>query len=136
MLVTYWLHTCFIHYLLLTYCQDPKSSFNGTKGLQNMYAGFVNLFVGGSETTSNTLNWALFHLSQNLDIQRKAAKEVLAVVGKDRLPSLDDRKNTPLVEAIVTEVHRINALAFMGIPRATSEDTIVGGFCIPKVIIF
>ena len=98
-----------------------------------MYVGFTNLFIGGSETTSNTLNWALFYLSQNLVIQRKAAEEILAIVGKDRMPSLEDRKNTPLVEAIVAEVHRISALAFMGIPRVISEDTTVGGYELPKV---
>jgi len=98
-----------------------------------MFAGMINLFVGGSETTSNTLNWALFHLSKNPELQKRAVAEIQAVIGKDRLPSLEDRSSTPLVEAIVSETHRISALAYLGIPREVSKDITVGKFFIPKV---
>jgi len=98
-----------------------------------MYSAMLNLFVGGSETTSNTLNWALHYLSKNPDIQRKANAEIQAQIGNDRLPSLEDRPNTPLLEAIVMETHRISALSFMGIPREVSRDITVGDFLLPRV---
>ena len=98
-----------------------------------MYAGLVNLFVGGSETTSNTLNWALYYLAQNPELQQRAVDEILAVVGKDRFPSLEDKPQTPLIEAIVLETHRITALAYLGIPREVVKDTTLGEFFLPKV---
>ena len=99
-----------------------------------MLALFINLFVGGSETTSNTLNWSLFHLSKQPHIQAKVVAEIQKVIGQDRLPSLEDRPNTPLVEAVVMETHRITGLSYAGIPRKASKDTMLGEFFIPKVI--
>jgi cytochrome P450 len=59
--------------------------------------------------------------------------EILTVIGRDRLPSLEDRPRTPLVEAVVMETHRITALAFIGIPREVARDTTLGKFFLPKV---
>ncbi len=101
-----------------------------------MYAGLVNLFVGGSETTSNTHNWALYNLAKNPELQQRAVDQFLAVVGKDRFPSLEDKPQTPLIEAIVLETHRITALAYVGIPREVVKDTTLGKFFLPKVIFF
>lgn len=98
-----------------------------------MYASLINLFIGGSETTSNTLNWALFYLSKDPELQDRAVAEIQTVIGNDRFPSLDDRPNTPLIEAIVMETHRISALAYNGIPRVANQDTTVGEYFIPKV---
>lgn len=58
-----------------------------------------------------------FFLAMTLhpDIQRKAQQEIDSVVGKDRLPSLDDRENLPYVEAVMREVFRINPVAPLGI---------------------
>jgi hypothetical protein len=113
--------------------QEPNSSFHGQKGKDNLFAGVINLFVGGSETTSNTLNWALFHLSKNLELQSRAVAEIQKVVGKNRLPSLEYRPEMPLVEAIVMETHRMSALAYSGIPRQVVKDTTLGEFFLPKV---
>ena len=101
-----------------------------------MFVSLINLFIGGSDTTSNTLNWALFHLSKNQAVQKKAAEEIDEMVGKDRLPSLEDQHNTPYIRALVMEIHRIISMAYLGIPREVSRDTTVGKFFIPKVLIF
>lgn len=113
--------------------QNPKSSFHGVRGKENLFAGLVNLFVGGSETTSSTLNWALFYLAKHPKMQAKAVEEIKAIVGHHRLPSLEDRPETPYVEAIVMETHRMSALAFSGIPRLVTKDTKLGDFFLPKV---
>ena len=39
-------------------------------------------------------------------VQRKAQKEIAHVVGKDRLPSFDDRGSLPYLECILTELYR------------------------------
>ena len=56
-----------------------------------MLVAMLNLFAAGAETTSNTLNWALFYLAQNIDAQRKLQRELDTVVGQSRLPSVEDR---------------------------------------------
>ena len=96
-------------------------------------SSLVNLFVGGSDKISSTLNWALFYLAKQPEIQTKAFNEIIHKVGRDRLPSLEDRPGTPLVEAIVMETHRMCSLAFSGIPRLVSRDTKLGEYFLPKV---
>lgn len=102
--------------------------------MKNLLVNMVNLFVGGSDTTSSTLCWSLFHLSTDPVLQEKAIEEIEQVIGFDRLPSLEDRPNTPFLEAIVCETHRITSLAFAGIPRLVSKDTSLGGYFIEKVV--
>lgn len=58
-------------------------------------------------------------LALNPEAQRKAQLELDAVVGSDRLPSLEDRERLPYVSAIVKEVERWHTVAPLGthIPR-------------------
>ena len=44
---------------------------------------FSNLIFAGVDTTSNALQWMLYHLSQNERVQNKARAEVMEVLGKD-----------------------------------------------------
>lgn len=41
------------------------------------------------------------------DVQKRAQEELDRVVGTDRLPTLDDRKNLPFVNAVIMEVMRL-----------------------------
>ena len=40
------------------------------------------------------------------DVQRKAQEELDRVIGEDRLPGFEDRKNLPYVNALCKEIHR------------------------------
>ena len=42
------------------------------------------------------------------DVQEKAQAEIDAVVGKDRLPTMDDRPSLPYLDAIFREILRYN----------------------------
>jgi hypothetical protein len=119
--------------LIIYFHQEPSSSFHGEKGKGNLFAGLNNLFVGGSETTSSTLNWGLFYLAKSPEIQNRAVAEIQTVIGCNRFPSLEDRPNTPLVEAIIMEIHRMCAQTYIGIPREVSKDTTLGKYFIPRV---
>ena len=58
---------------------------------ENLLVGIVNLFSAGTETTSSTLNWAMYFLSRNPKVQKKFQNEIDQVVGRSRLVSLEDR---------------------------------------------
>lgn len=51
-----------------------------------------DFFVAGGETTSTTLRWAVLLLSYHPDVQRKMQEEIDLIVGRERLPTLDDRE--------------------------------------------
>lgn len=56
----------------------------------------------------------LLALASNPEVQRKAHAELDAVVGSDRLPSIDDRDALPYVQAIVKEIARWFTVVPMG----------------------
>lgn len=51
----------------------------------------MDMFMAGSETTNKGLNFMFLHMVLNEAIQVKARQEIDKVVGRNRLPTLDDR---------------------------------------------
>jgi cytochrome P450 len=47
--------------------------------------------MGGSDTTSNTLEFALLAMIRNPEVQAKVQEEIDSVIGQTRLPTLADR---------------------------------------------
>jgi len=111
---------------------NPDSSFNSINGKDNYICVMTNLFVAGSETTSNTINYTLWYLCNYPEVQRKIQEEVDTVIGRDTLPSYEDRSKLPYLEAVVHETQRIVGLAFAGIPRESKRAIKLGGYDIPK----
>ncbi|AEO62931.1 uncharacterized protein THITE_154420 [Thermothielavioides terrestris NRRL 8126] len=63
---------------------------------------------------------------------RKAQQEIDRVVGKDRLPIMDDIPNLPYTNLILQETYRMNPLSPLGIPHASLADDVYNGMFIPK----
>nr|VWO99573.1 Ketoreductase CTB6 (EC (Cercosporin toxin biosynthesis cluster protein 6) [Ganoderma boninense] len=66
------------------------------------------------------------------DVQRRAQKELDDVVGRDRLPSFEDRDRLPYIANIVKETFRWKTVTPLGVPHATTEDDMYLGMFIPK----
>ena len=49
------------------------------------------------------------------EVQRRAHAELLAVVGPDRLPTLEDRERLPFTESILRETLRLYPVTPLGI---------------------
>ncbi|CAL8111339.1 unnamed protein product [Orchesella dallaii] len=121
------------HYLIeMEKTKDPKSSFYGSIGENNLKAIVVDLFEAGNETTSNTLLWLMLYLSHHPGVQQKLIEEILSVVGKERQPSLSDRASLPYTEAVLMEVLRKSALVPMGVFHRMLQDTMFHGYLLPK----
>jgi cytochrome P450 len=50
----------------------------------------MDLFLAGTETTASSLGYFFLYLMQHPEEQEKMRQEIFRVVGRDRLPSLDD----------------------------------------------
>ncbi|XP_023247202.1 probable cytochrome P450 303a1 [Copidosoma floridanum] len=92
----------------------------------------VDLFMAGSETSAKALCFGFLFLVLNQEVQRRAQREIDAVIGRDRLPSLNDRPRMPYVNAIVLESVRMFMGRTMNIPHRALKDTHVMGYRIPK----
>ncbi|KAG1849812.1 cytochrome P450 [Suillus tomentosus] len=92
----------------------------------------VAAVFGAYETTSSTLMIFVLAMVLYPDIERRAQAEIDSVIGRDRLPTFEDRASLPYVEAILRETFRWHPILPLGVPRATSSDDIYDGCFIPK----
>ncbi|XP_069771710.1 steroid 21-hydroxylase [Narcine bancroftii] len=92
----------------------------------------VDLFIGGIETTSTTLSWAIAHLVQWPEIQDRVYWELCSIVGEDRYASYADHANLPFLAATIAEVLRLNPVVPLSLPHRTTCDTSVAGYTVRK----
>jgi len=57
---------------------------------------------------------------------------ILKIVGRERLPSLDDRPKLHYTNAVLLESFRASALVAIGVPHRSTEEIKVGEHTIPK----
>ena len=110
--------------------EDEDSSIKGFLADQHLILTMAEIFIAGLETTASTLCWVLLYLIHNPTIQDKLHEELNQVIGPNRLPKLEDRKNLPQLEATVTEVLRLTSGPFA--MHKTKVDTTLQGYYIPK----
>ena len=65
-----------------------------------------DFFMAGTETTSSGLRWALVYLVNYPDIQEQLFQNIIENVGRDNLPTLQDKTKLPLVDAFIMELLR------------------------------
>ncbi|KAF7235654.1 Cytochrome P450 2J2 [Varanus komodoensis] len=108
--------------------EDAAPSFHE----ENLLHCALDLFSAGTETTSATLRWALLYMALHPDIQAKVQAEIDSVIGQSRQPATEDRDRMPYTNAVIHEVQRISNILPLNVPRMTTRDTNVAGFCLPK----
>ncbi|XP_038669656.1 cytochrome P450 2J6-like isoform X1 [Scyliorhinus canicula] len=106
----------------------PKTSFLESK----MIGTILNLFAGGTETSSTTLRWALLYMMIHPNLQSKVHDEIDRVIGKERKPTLEDREEMPYTNAVIHETQRFGNVAPLSLPHQTYRDTEIMGYTIPK----
>ncbi|XP_075064404.1 cholesterol side-chain cleavage enzyme, mitochondrial isoform X1 [Mixophyes fleayi] len=98
--------------------------------LEDIKASITELMAGGVDTTSMTLQWAMYELARAPGVQEKLRAEVLAAraaSGSDLTALL---KRIPLVKAALKETLRLHPVAIT-LQRYTRRDTILHNHMIP-----
>ncbi|XP_017665939.1 PREDICTED: cytochrome P450 2J2-like [Lepidothrix coronata] len=103
----------------LDHIEKSKDEPRSTYSEDNMVYSINDLFLGGSETTSTTLNWGLLYMVAYPDIQEKVQKELDAVLGPSKLICYEDRRELPYTNAVVHEIQRFSNIISVGMPRGT-----------------
>ncbi|KIK59344.1 hypothetical protein GYMLUDRAFT_169823 [Collybiopsis luxurians FD-317 M1] len=88
--------------------------------------------IGGVETTASIMQWFSALIPAYPEIQKKAQDELDRVVGRNRLPVVEDEKNLPYVRAIIKEVERCHNPFWLGTPHVNTQDFTYRGQYIPK----
>ncbi|KAK4347858.1 hypothetical protein RND71_034197 [Anisodus tanguticus] len=92
----------------------------------------LDLFVAGTDTTSNTLEWAMAELLKNPHTLKKAQQELAQVIGRGKLINEVDVAQLPYLRCIMKETFRIHPQAPFLIPRKAEEDVELYGYIVPK----
>ena len=92
----------------------------------------ADLFGAGIETVSTTLSWAVLLILSDPGLQDDLQAELEREIGRDRLPTLQDRARLPLLQATVLEVLRKATVIPLALPHYATEDSTVAGFHISK----
>ncbi|KAM6441331.1 cytochrome P450 2U1 [Liasis olivaceus] len=113
---------------------DEEKKINGESSFNEDYLFFIigDLFVAGTDTTSNTLLWSLLYMSLHPQEQRNVQEEIDVVIGCNRPPTLADKVHMPLTEATIMEIQRLTVVVPLSVPRMASETAELQGYTIPK----
>ncbi|KAJ3535832.1 hypothetical protein NMY22_g6302 [Coprinellus aureogranulatus] len=88
----------------------------------DVLAQVPTFLVAGHETTSTSTTWALYALSNDLEVQKKLREELLEVSTDN--PTMDELNALPYLDAVVRETLRVHAPVASTIRVAVKDDTI------------
>ncbi|KAK2425756.1 geraniol 8-hydroxylase [Trifolium repens] len=91
-----------------------------------------DLLVGGTDTTTYTLEWAMCELLHNPNIMSKAKKELEETIGIGNPIEESDITRLPYLQAIIKETLRLHPIAPLLLPRKAKTDVELNGYMIPK----
>lgn len=114
------------------YLHEESQSSSGSFTDDQLVAICLDLFIGGSLTTTYTLDFAILYTVSNPHVQEKLHQEIDQVLSRDQKPTLADRVRLPYVEAVLSEAMRIQCVVPTAGPRRTLRNTSLGGYQIPK----
>lgn len=80
-----------------------------------------DLFSAGMETVKTTLEWAIILMLHHPDAAIAVQEELDQVVGKSRMPALEDLPFLPITEATILEVLRRSSVVPLGTTHATTR---------------
>lgn len=92
----------------------------------------LDLFVAGTDTTSNTLEWAMTEVLRKPDTMAKAKDELEKVIGKGKIVEEKDLMKLPYLQCIIKETLRIHPSIPFLIPRKLDNQVKLNGYTIPK----
>lgn len=89
------------------------------------------MVVGGTETTSNTVEWAMAELLRAPRILGKVRAELDAVVGTDALVDEAHLPRLPYLQAVLKETLRLHPALPLMVPHCPAADATVAGHRVP-----
>lgn len=97
------------------YCREisNRASADSVFTQEQLLALCIDFFQAGSETTSNTLAFAILYMLHYPHVMEKVQHELDNVIG-NRMPKMADRPNLKYTEATINEVQRMSNVAPLG----------------------
>lgn len=90
------------------------------------------MLLGGTDTTSVTIEWAMSALLNHPEKLEKAKAELDSIVGSNRLIDESEVPKLSYLQNIISETFRLFPAAPLLVPHESSDDCKIGGYDIPK----
>jgi cytochrome P450 family 2 subfamily J len=108
---------------------NPGNTSYTSKELQRI---MFDLFVAGTDTTSNSLAWGFLYLAMHLDVQRRCHEEIDATIGREKQPIMRDKEQMPYIQAVLDEIQRFSSVVPMGLLHRNFHSDTIHGYHIPE----
>ncbi|KAL8266504.1 hypothetical protein R6Q59_003848, partial [Mikania micrantha] len=92
----------------------------------------MDMVVGGTDTTSNSIEFALAEMMNQPEILKRAQHELEMVVGKDNIVEESHINKLPYLHAIMKETLRLHPALPLLVPHCPSNSCVIGGYTVPK----
>ncbi|KAL5544079.1 hypothetical protein UlMin_007863 [Ulmus minor] len=116
--------------ILLRFQKDAgKLDFEFTR--DNLKAILLDMFLGGTDTASATLEWMMAELMRNPKVMKKVQEEVRRVVGKKPMIEPNHINQMEYLKCVVKETLRLRSPVPLLAPRETLTSVDMGGYHIP-----
>ncbi|KAJ8520746.1 hypothetical protein ONZ45_g2483 [Pleurotus djamor] len=119
------------HSFLLKHFEALNYEVNG-EDADHLKGATAAMISGGSETTWSAMSSFFMAMTVYPECQKAAHEEIDRVVGKDRLPTFQDRDSLPYISGVVNETLRWGRVSPLGVPHRSTHDDIYRGMLIPK----
>ncbi|XP_017420299.2 cytochrome P450 77A3-like [Vigna angularis] len=104
----------------------------GQLGEEELVTLVSEVISAGTDTSATAVEWALFHLVVDQEIQERLYKEIVDCVGKDGVITESHVERMPYLSAVVKETFRRHPPSHFVLSHAVTEDTKLGGYTVPK----
>ncbi|XP_029952741.1 cytochrome P450 2F2-like [Salarias fasciatus] len=91
-----------------------------------------DLYVAGTDTTSNTLLSGFLHLTNNPHIQERFQREIDQVLEGKAQATFEDRHKMPYVQAVIHEIQRMSNTVPLSVFHCSTKNTELMGYSLPK----
>nr|GMC64110.1 cytochrome P450 81E8-like [Ipomoea batatas] len=90
------------------------------------------MLLGGTDTSSVTMEWAMAILLNHPRVLDKARAEIDNLVGQERAIEEEDLPKLKYLQNIILETFRLFSSAPLLVPHCSSDDCKIGGYDIPR----
>ncbi|CAK1545866.1 unnamed protein product [Leptosia nina] len=112
--------------------EEMKEKQRTTYSVEQLQMICTDYTFPAASATEMVLTMIIERMLIQPEIQEKVHEEIDRVVGRDRLPTLDDRDKMPYTEACLRECMRFDTLVPLGVPHRALSDTKLGGYTIAE----
>ncbi|ONK57941.1 uncharacterized protein A4U43_C09F5850 [Asparagus officinalis] len=128
-------HEDLLH-ILLRLQKDPSYSASFTS-ITNVKSLMLDIFIGGSDSSSEIIVWTMAELMRNVRVMSKLQKEIQQVVGSKSKVEESDLQSLNYLKLVIKETLRLHPPGPFLVPRETIEPCNIEEYDIPsKTMVF